>query len=110
MAPVTSNLVVLYNNIGQYSKTAEIAPQVIRSIEEAKKETEISVSLFNAYSGLIAHFGLSIGCLGNFVEGFNQLKKGLEFSMSISSVSDLALLEWFYGWILFIKGDGLLAH
>jgi predicted ATPase len=106
VASLTSNIAVLYNAIGQYSKTAEIAPQVIRSIEEAKKETEISVSQFKAYSVLIAHYGLSIGCLGNFVEGFNQFKKGLKFSMSIGSVSDLALLEWFCGWILFIKGDG----
>jgi class 3 adenylate cyclase/tetratricopeptide (TPR) repeat protein len=106
VAPLTCSLVVLYNTIGEYSKTAEITPQIIRSIEEAKKETEISISLFNAYSTLIAHYGLSIGSLGNFVEGFNQFKKGLKFSMSISSVSDIALLEWFYGWILFIKGDG----
>ncbi len=75
-------------------------------MRKQKKETEISVSLFNAYSVLIAHYGFSIGWLGGFVEGFNQFEKGLKFSMSINSISDIALLEWFYGWIFFMKGDG----
>jgi class 3 adenylate cyclase/tetratricopeptide (TPR) repeat protein/ribosomal protein L40E len=106
VANLTTVILVLYNNTGEFLKTVGKAPDVIRSLEEAKKETEIFVSLFfNTYSVLIAHYGLGLGWLGNFAEGFNQIGKGLKFSRSIKSVPDLALLEWLYGTILFIKGD-----
>ena len=101
-----SSLVFSYQPLGEYLKIVNIASKVLPLFEETKRESEIFVSGFNAYSLLLAYYGSSMGWLGNFAEGKNLCEKGLKFSLEINNLPGLALLELMYGQFFFLKGEG----
>ena len=95
-----------YIAIGLFSRYITIASKVIPKIEKAKIKSEIFFGGFYSYPILYTYYGYSLGWLGDLEKGTHMLDVAHKFSLEINSYSDLSLLEYFYGWIFFIKGDG----
>ena len=106
VAESTTGLCFSYLALGEYSIIPDLVHNVIYEIEKAEKETDIFFGGFFSYSVLCAYYGYSLGWLGDFTKGKDQLKKALDFSSGINSYSDMALAEYSYGLICFIKGEG----
>ncbi|MCK4823380.1 hypothetical protein KA005_46940, partial [bacterium] len=101
-----AGLVFSYLSIGEYLKVVDIVPKVLPLLEATKRESEIFIAGFNAYSVLFAYYGHSMGWLGNFEEGKNLLEKSLKLSLEIDDLFGLAVTSLLYGQVLFMKGEG----
>jgi len=106
MAPIGFDLSSSYNTAGEFTKTAELAPKVIALLEKTQMEYESFGRGFNVYSSFLASYGMAVGWMGSFEEGEALCEKALRFALKIRDLFSLVLIEFIYGWIYNVKGDG----
>jgi class 3 adenylate cyclase/tetratricopeptide (TPR) repeat protein len=100
------DLCVFYNMSGQFSQLIKIAQKVIGALEATKTELEYFGQGMNVYSVLHAYYGRSLGWLGNFEQANVLLQKGLSFASDIQDQRSAGWIEYVYGRLFAVKGDG----
>lgn len=78
-------------------------------IEKTHRESDFFGRPFNVYVELHGHAGMSLAYLGRFKEGETLCEKGLRFAHDINHLGSLALVEYSYGRLFSLKGDGVNA-
>ncbi|MGD8255943.1 MAG: adenylate/guanylate cyclase domain-containing protein [Desulfobacterales bacterium] len=106
MAPVSSRLCAFYIMVGEPSKTATLAPEVIKILEKQNRQQNFFGLGNNVYTALNMYHGHSLGWLGYFEKGEQLCKKGLQFGKKIDTLTGLALAEFLFGYLYMHKGDG----
>lgn len=53
--------------------------------------------------------GYKHGVCGDFDHGEKLLQKGLSFAIEIGHLGAVAYVEWLYGWLLMVRGEGAAA-
>jgi len=106
LAPIGVDLCMVYSWAGEFSRTVEVAPQVIGSLEKTQKEAEFFGRPFNPYSALLALYGLAIGYLGDFGAGEALCEKGLRVALEINNLISIGMAEVYYSALFCVKGDG----
>jgi class 3 adenylate cyclase/tetratricopeptide (TPR) repeat protein len=106
MAPIARGFSASCLQAGKFIKVIDIAPKVINSLEESKKESKFFGAPFNTYSLLCTYQGLSLAMLGNFEKASVYFKKGLNVLLSIRHLSTLGVAEAMHGLSFVVKGDG----
>jgi len=107
MASTLFDLGQSYQAAGEYTKMIDVLPRVIALLEETHKESESFGRGFNIYSQLVGQYGLATGTLGDLAEGEALLEKALHFAKDIGDLYSLAWIEFNYGQIFMMKGDGI---
>ena len=102
---VTAELCILYGRVGQFCKVVDIAPSILKLVERKKEEHNLFGITAVSYSRLISIYGLSLGLLGNFIEGETYLEKGLLAATEIGDKFIMAVCETHYGYYSIFKGD-----
>jgi class 3 adenylate cyclase/tetratricopeptide (TPR) repeat protein len=105
MAPIGTDLCLLYFWTGEYFKIIDVASKVIALLDKAQRQSESFGRPYNVYSVLHAEYAVCMGRLGNFEEGKLLFEKGLDFALQIKDLFALGLLELHYGMNLNFKGD-----
>ena len=98
-----------YAVAGQFSKIIDLAPKIIFLLEESKKGHESFGTDLNAYSGIHGYYAVSKAWLGYFQEGEVLINKALRFSAKINDIPSIGWLQFIYGQMLVVKGDGIRA-
>jgi tetratricopeptide (TPR) repeat protein len=109
MAPVGSDLSVLYFEMGEYVKVINVASKVIAVLEKTQKQADFFGRPYNIY---VLHLAQQSTCnwrTGNFEEGEALFQKGLDFALKIKDLFSLGLLELHHGWDFNFKGDSKTA-
>jgi len=109
IAPFAYDLFTPYQVRGESLKIVNIAPRVLSTIENTKKESEFFGRPFILYPTLCTQYGMHLGMLGNFEEGEIFCEKGLRIATEIGDLGTLGIIEWMYGHFYYARGDGKLA-
>jgi tetratricopeptide (TPR) repeat protein len=109
ITPVAVTLSISYLISGAHLKEFDMAPKIIKLLEETHRESEFFGRPFNAYVELIGINVNSLAWLGKFNEGEVFCEKGLRFAHSIKHLPSLGHIELFYGILFATKGDGRRA-
>jgi tetratricopeptide (TPR) repeat protein len=112
MAPVARGLCVSYLAVGEFTKSGEVAPDVIDLLEKTKREFDFFGAPFNSYALLCAYYGISLAMLGDFEKATAYLERGLRVILDLNHLASLGAAETMYGVFFLIKGDGknAVAH
>jgi tetratricopeptide (TPR) repeat protein len=95
---------------GQVVKIVEMSKKIIVLLEKSKNERESFGTGWNIYSGVLSYCGWMMGWLGDFEKGIATLQKGHRFTAhKITEPFALAYIEFSYGWLFNIRGDGTNA-
>jgi len=109
VAPIGFQLINNYTGPGEFWKTAEVAPKVIALIESTGKQLESFGWGFNVYSATEAEYGQALAFLGDFQRGESWCEKALSFAEEIKDLYCIAFVEFIYGGLCGMKGDGRKA-
>ena len=109
IAPTAQSLFASYSASGQYYKIVDKAPAILDLIERSERESDFFAGALNTYSTICAYCGMSMGHLGNFMEGNIFLEKGLRAASKIDDLTTLGFVEFWYGIFIHTKGDCKLA-
>ncbi|GAF71859.1 unnamed protein product, partial [marine sediment metagenome] len=103
-------LCVSYTMDGLYSEVVTVAPKIIAWIESSQREVEIeTLGGSNAYSVLMAYYGVALGMKGDFEQGSAQCEKGLRFALQLNEPYTLSTVELQTGVLFLIKGESQKA-
>jgi class 3 adenylate cyclase/tetratricopeptide (TPR) repeat protein len=102
---VTAELSDLYGRAGLFFKVAYIAPGILKLVESKKEKIDFLGMTAISFARLLSIYGLSLGLLGNFIEGKTYLEKGLLVATEINDNFIIATCEYHYGYYLIFKGD-----
>jgi tetratricopeptide (TPR) repeat protein len=108
IAPLAMDLCYAYSGAGLFHKVLTIAPDVLHLLEEKEKCSESFFRAIVIYPSLCVLYGWALGALGNFAKGTLFCKKGLQISLEIGDLRNLAANEVFTCMFYGIKGDGKL--
>jgi tetratricopeptide (TPR) repeat protein len=106
LAPVGASLCLSYLVSGSFLKVVEITPKLLHLLKKTQTQSEFFGHPFNIYAVLQAHYGVSLGGLGNFKAGKHALDKALRFSSKINHPYTLATLEVDYSAFYSLMGHG----
>jgi tetratricopeptide (TPR) repeat protein len=106
MAPIACELCASYFVVGRFLQIVDVAPKVHVLLEKTKREHEFFGTRYNVYSGLCAYCAYASGGLGSFKEGRALFEKGRHFALEARSLYGLGWLEFCYGFLLLVLGDG----
>ncbi len=95
-----------YNISGQFYKQVEVSQKAVNLIEKTEKVDESFGTGLNLYSLLNGYVGFADGMLGRFEKGKLFLDKGIHFASKINDKTVLGHLQYLYGWIFLVEGDG----
>jgi class 3 adenylate cyclase/tetratricopeptide (TPR) repeat protein len=95
-----------YNISGQFYKQVDVSQKVVNLIEKTHRVGESFGTGLNLYSLLNGYIGFAHGMLGNFEKGKLFLDQGISTASEINDKPVLAHLEYLYGWVFLIAGDG----
>lgn len=109
MVPIGSDLCVSCIISGDYQRINCIAPTIISLIERSKTQAEFFGKPFIPYSWVLALWGVSTGGCGDFVQGERLLEKALKFALEIDHRGTIGGVEYAYGNLFAMKGDGKSA-
>jgi tetratricopeptide (TPR) repeat protein len=109
MAPIARGLCPSYIEVGEFRKTTEVAPEIIKLLEETHREADFFGAPFNAYSLLCVYYGTSLAMLGDFKLGETICEKGLHVGLTINHLGSLGPAELMTGLLFTAKGDGKKA-
>jgi class 3 adenylate cyclase len=105
MVPVAQGLCSAYVASGQLDKAVATARVALDLLEKKERTSDFFGLPVNPYATLSGYCGLSMGWLGNFLEGELFLEKGLRHAARIGDLRTLALVEFLYGSFCHAKGD-----
>jgi class 3 adenylate cyclase/tetratricopeptide (TPR) repeat protein len=109
MAQTAFDLCSSYMIKGEYRKILAVSSKSFKLLEKTGKQQETFGRLLNVYSALSAFHGYSLGVMGDFTAGMGMLEKGLQVSLDIDNLYALGLVEYFYGHLCALAGDGKRA-
>ena len=104
--PVGVDLITPCAVSGDYQRINQMAPTIIRLIEESGTQAEFRGGVNNPYASVLATWGMSTGICGDFEYGERLCEKALAFAREINHRSTLGGVENSFGALLIIKGDG----
>ncbi|MGA2106941.1 MAG: NAD(P)H-dependent oxidoreductase subunit E [Syntrophorhabdales bacterium] len=105
IVPLAYGLSFTYAASGQFDKCLSVARDVLDLIEKRERTSDFFASAVNPYAGLCAACGLVLGWLGDFQEGELLFEKGLRHATLVGDVGTLALVEYFYAFFSYVRGD-----
>jgi tetratricopeptide (TPR) repeat protein len=112
LGPLAYGLFVNYIVQGNYIRIADIAPRIIRLVEETHREHEDFGTPANLYAGLQSQCGSSLMALGKIEMGENLCRKAISFACEIGQFFSIGVAEMLYGfsaaWIG--KGEKAVEH
>ena len=91
---------------GDYQRANQMAPTIIRLIENSGTQAEFYGMLFNPYAQVLSIWGMSRGMCGDLDYGERLCEKALSFAREIDHRPTLGSVEFQYGFFLIIKEDG----
>ena len=106
MAPIACELCTSYSIAGKNLKVVDVVPKILSLLERTQRERDFFGTRYNVYSGLCGYIGLSFAMLGDFEQGKAFLDKGLHFALDINKPYGLGWLEFCYGYLFHVMGDG----
>ena len=83
-----------------------MSQKAVNHIEKAEKINESFGTGLNLFSLLNGYVGFANGMLGRFEKGKHFLDKGIHFASEINDKTVLGHLQYLYGWIFLVEGDG----
>ncbi len=86
-----------------------LRPMIISLIERCRTQAEFFGRPFSVYANVLAMWGVCTGGCGDFDHGEKLLQKGLSFAVEIGHLGTVAFVEWLYGCLLMMRGDGEAA-
>jgi tetratricopeptide (TPR) repeat protein len=97
---------------GNCIRIADIAPRIIRLVEETHREYEDFGTPANLYAGLQSQCGSSLMALGKIEMGENLCRRAISFACEIGQLFSIGVAEMLYGfsaaWIG--KGEKAVEH
>ncbi len=112
LGPLAYGLFVNYIVQGNYIRIADIAPRIIRLVEETHREHEDFGTPANLYATLQCQCGSSLMALGKIEMGEDLCKKAISFACEVGHLFSIGVAEMLYGfsaaWIG--KGEKALEH
>ena len=109
MAPVGSDLSLLYFEMGEYLKVINVASAVIAVLEKTQKQASFFGRPYNLYAFHLAQQSTCNWRTGNLEEGEALFQRGLGYALKIKDLFSLGLLELHHGWDFNFKGDSKTA-
>ena len=106
LVPVGAELCTLCAFSGDYQRISQIAPTIIRLIEDSGTQAELYGMGVNPYAHVLSIWGMARGMCGDFEYGERLLEKALSFLLEIDHRPTLGGIENAFGALLAIKGDG----
>jgi class 3 adenylate cyclase/tetratricopeptide (TPR) repeat protein len=103
--PVGVDLITPCAVSGDYQRINQMAPSIIRLIEDSGTQAEFRGGVSNPYASVLATWGMSTGFCGDFEYGERLCEKALAFAREINHRSTLGGAENSFGALLVIKGD-----
>ena len=82
--------------MGNFLKILDTAPGIIEMLEKNNKQNEYFGVPFNVYSNMCGHCGACYAQVGKFEDAKEYLEKGLNFSLSLKDVLNIAVSEVYY--------------
>jgi class 3 adenylate cyclase/tetratricopeptide (TPR) repeat protein len=109
MVPVGMDLCVSCTISGDFQRSKRVAPTIISLIEQSGTQAEFFGKPFNPYCYVLGTLGVSMGVCGDFDQGERLLVKALSFALETDHRGTVGLVEYQYGMVLAVKGDGKYA-
>ena len=103
------DLCISFHISGQFSRARDLSQKLILLLEETENKYESFGTGRNLYSTLNAFCGHFMGWLGDFKGGEVLCQRGLQFASQMNDKTSLGLIEFHYGALLCVKGDGQRA-
>lgn len=92
---------------GDLQKTIHIAPSIINLIESRQKQGKFFGT--KRYPWVLAMLGVSHAISGDFDIGQRLYEKALAFALDKKHLGTVGIVEWGYGGLFIVKGDGVCA-
>jgi tetratricopeptide (TPR) repeat protein len=99
------NLCIAWIFSGDWKRINDVAPTIVRLIENSKAQDEFFGSPFCIYSYLLAVWGAAKGGSGDFNQGKLLCEKALSVANKIDHRATKGIVEYVYGITLGMKGD-----
>jgi tetratricopeptide (TPR) repeat protein len=106
LIPVGVDLMAPCSVSGDHQRINQMAPTIIRLIEESRTQVEFYGKPFNPYAYVLGFWGSTRGLLGEFEYGERLCEKALSFAREIDHRPTLGGVETSFGFLLAVKGDG----
>jgi class 3 adenylate cyclase/tetratricopeptide (TPR) repeat protein len=97
LGPLAYGLFANYIIEGNYIRVVDIAPRIIRLLEEQHRELEDFGTPANLYATLHTQYGLSLAALGDLERWENFCKRGVSLARQVGHLFSIGLAEMFYG-------------
>ena len=95
-----------YLQKGEYSKIVSLIPDVIKFIEDEKRQKDnFGIDMMNPFSMLASYCGISMGYLGSFDRGEQYLDKAFQISTEMNDMLGVTGAEIGYAVLLNNKGE-----
>ena len=106
LGPLAYGLFASYNLEGKSARIVDMAPRIIRLIEETHREFDEFGTPVNLYLQLLTVYGLSLGYLGSFESGETLCKKGVSLAYEVGNHFNIGYAEMVYGATLVTREKG----
>lgn len=108
-AQVSAELCVSYARVAKHFQVAEIAPKILSLYKKAENRSTINDLTVVPLSRICSIYGLSLGMMGDFVQGIRFCEKGVITATETGDFINLVTSEWHFGYVYVFKGDGKRA-
>ncbi len=109
IVPIGFDLCTFCMVSGDWPRINHVAPGIISLIERGHTQAEFFGKPFNPYAGVLGIWGLSTAGSGDFDQAERLVEKALSFAIEIDHRSTMGYVEYVYGAVLALKGDGKSA-
>lgn len=106
MVPIGFDLCIYCIVSGDWQRIYRVAPTIINLIERYGTRAEFYGKQYNPYATALALWGAAAAVLGDFDEGERLIERALSFAHTIQHLGTAAFVEYGYGIVLALKGDG----
>ena len=106
LIPVGVDLCTSCASSGDYQRINQIAPTIIRLLEDSGTQAEFYGKPYNPYAHVLGIWGMARGMCGDFEYGERLCEKALSFAREIDHRPALGGVELSFGCMLAVKGDG----
>ncbi len=105
MIPIGGDLLALCTVSGDYQRVNQMAPTIIRLIEQSGTQAEFNDLATNRYVSVLSLWGMAKGFCGDFEFGERLCEKALSFALEIDHRPTLGGVELSIGVFQTAKGD-----
>jgi len=109
LGPLVYGLFANYILEGNYIRVVDVAPRIIRLLEEKHRELEDFGTPANLYATLHVQYGLSLAASGDLERWEDFCERGVSFACEVGHLFSIGLAEMFYGISVAWRGRGEVA-